>query len=113
MNGMNFFNLHERIAWDFCNSFFENSQEWNLLNQGENSTRLYKVKDDFKVKATLVVPFGKVGALALNQSMNHQLNAANEVCALCSKLSDTAINCPSLLAASKGIFQVSMCFTII
>ena len=48
------------------------------------------------MKSTLATLSRKVDALALNQSMNHHPSVANEVCALCSNLSHTAQNCPSL-----------------
>ncbi|KAH9750930.1 hypothetical protein KPL71_014077 [Citrus sinensis] len=101
MNGGRFLNLHEGAAWDFFNSLSENSQQWDFSNQREKSSQvsrkgLYEVKDDFDVKATLTTLSRKVDALALNQSMNHHPSVANEVCALCSNLSHTAQNCPSL-----------------
>ncbi|KAH9723597.1 hypothetical protein KPL70_007175 [Citrus sinensis] len=101
MNGGRFLNLHEGAAWDFFNSLSENSQQWDFSNQREKLSQvsrkgLYEVKDDFDVKATLATLSRKVDALALNQSMNHHPSVDNEVCAICSNLSHTAQNCPSL-----------------
>lgn len=107
MNGGRFLNLHEGAAWDFFNSLSENSQQWDFSNQREKSSQvsrkgLYEVKDDFDVKSTLATLSRKVDALALNQSMNHHPSVANEVCALCSNLSHTAQNCPSLPAYQEA-----------
>ncbi|KAH9801696.1 hypothetical protein KPL71_001121 [Citrus sinensis] len=107
MNGGRFLNLHEGAAWDFFNSLSENSQQWDFSNQREKSSQvsrkgLYEVKDDFDVKSTLATLSRKVDALALNQSMNHHPSVANEVCALCSNLSHTAHNYPSLPAYQEA-----------
>ncbi|KAH9705608.1 hypothetical protein KPL70_011947 [Citrus sinensis] len=107
MNGGRFLNLHEGAAWDFFNSLAENSQQWDFSNQREKSSQvsrkgLYEVKDDFDVKSTLATLSRKVDALALNQSMNNHPSVANEVCALCSNLSHTAQNCPSLPAYQEA-----------
>ncbi|KAH9803520.1 hypothetical protein KPL71_001801 [Citrus sinensis] len=107
MNGGRFLNLHEGAAWDFFNSLSENSQQWDFSNQREKSSQvsrkgLYEVKDDFDVKSTLATLSRKVDALALNQSMNHHPSIANEVCAICSNLSHTAQNCPSLPAYQEA-----------
>ncbi|XP_024036226.1 uncharacterized protein LOC112096775 [Citrus clementina] len=107
MNGGRFLNLHEGAAWDFFNSLSENSQQWDFSNQREKSSQvsrkgLYEVKDDFDVKATLATLSRKVDALALNKSMNHHPSVANEVCAICSNLSHTAQNYPSLPAYQEA-----------
>ncbi|KAH9750378.1 hypothetical protein KPL71_013853 [Citrus sinensis] len=107
MNGGRFLNLHEGAAWDFFNSLSENSQQWDFSNQREKSSQvsrkgLYEVKDDFDVKSTLTTLSRKVDALALNQSINHHPSVVNEVCALCSNLSHTAQNCPSLPAYQEA-----------
>ncbi|KAH9803331.1 hypothetical protein KPL71_001722 [Citrus sinensis] len=107
MNGGRFLNLHEGAAWDFFNSLSENSQQWDFSNQREKSSQvsrkgLYEVNDDFDVKSTLATLSRKVDALALNQSMNHHPSVANEVCAICSNVSHTAQNCPSLPAYQEA-----------
>lgn len=107
MNGGRFLNLHEGAAWDFFNSLSDNSQQWDFSNQREKLSQvsrkgLYEVKDDFDVKTTLAMLSRKVDALSLNQSMNHHPSVANEVCALCSNLSHTAQNCPSLPAYQEA-----------
>ncbi|KAK9209124.1 hypothetical protein WN944_001488 [Citrus x changshan-huyou] len=101
MNGGRFLNLHEGAAWDFFNSLSENSQQWDFSNQREKSSQvsrngLYEVKDDLDMKSTLATLSRKVDALVMNQSINHHPSVANEVCAICSNLSHTAQNCPSL-----------------
>ncbi|XP_024044701.1 uncharacterized protein LOC107174952 [Citrus sinensis] len=86
--------MSNRHMWDFSN------QREKLSQVSRNG--LYEVKDDFDVKATLATLSRKVDALALNQSMNHHPSVANEVCALCSNLSHTAQNCPSLPAYQEA-----------
>ena len=48
------------------------------------------------MKSTLATLSRKVDALVMNQSINHHPSVANEVCAICSYLSHTSQNCPSL-----------------
>jgi len=48
------------------------------------------------MKSTLSTLSRKVDVLVMNQSINHHPSVANEVCAICSNLSHTTQNCPSL-----------------
>ncbi|KAH9723595.1 hypothetical protein KPL70_007173 [Citrus sinensis] len=107
MNGGRFLNLHEGAAWDFFNSLSKNSQQWDFSNQREKLSQvsrkgLYEVKDDLDMKSTLATLSRKVDGLVINQSINHHPSVANEVCALCSNLSHTAQNCPSLPAYQEA-----------
>lgn len=58
------------------------------------------------MKATLDNLSKKVEVLTINQSMNHHLSVANEICAICSNLSHMTQNCPSLPAYQKAYFEL-------
>ena len=40
MNGGRFLNLHEGAVWNFFNSLYENSQQWDFSNQREKSSQV-------------------------------------------------------------------------